>query len=269
MIFRKDISNEKIVELYFNQNLNRRQTAQALNCSEDLISYRLKKIGLKPKSMSENVIASKKHNIKMNNNIKDLIFGELLGDGSLISNKTRTQASFRESFGYNKLEWAQWMFNWFVENKIPLNKKIYMRKPCGKSPNVSFSFSSKFIQEFSHIHKQWYNVNENYNNKEISTWNNRKYIKKVPQNLKLNLKILLHWYIGDGTRCSNGCVLHTECFSKEEINFLIFRLKKDLGILSNHMKKNTIYITAKSTRNMLEMMQCPVDCYKYKWNVTV
>lgn len=53
------------MNLYFTQKLNRRQTAEALKCSQDLIAYRLKKLNLSPKPMLECVSAGKRYSILM------------------------------------------------------------------------------------------------------------------------------------------------------------------------------------------------------------
>lgn len=71
-----DITDEQILNLYFTQKLNRRQTAEALKCSQDLIAYRLKKLNLSPKPMSECVSAGKRRSVPMSQELLERLDGE-------------------------------------------------------------------------------------------------------------------------------------------------------------------------------------------------
>lgn len=263
-MIRLDISNETIIDLYFNKGLNRRQTAQKLCCSQDLIAYRLKKINLKPKNMAECVYNGKKRSIIISNSLLEILDGELLGDGCL--SKYYIQADFRESFGYNKKEWAMYLINLFLDNKIPImGKGLYERQPCGKSRNITFVFSTKNVLELGNLHKRWYVKNINFDDKKQRMFSNRKYIKMVPIDLKITPNCLLHWYIGDATVSSGGCSIHTDGFTQNEVEFLRFKLKNDIGIKSSRYDC-IIHIPKIERLKLLEIIGiCPVECYKYKW----
>lgn len=265
---RSDITNEIIIDLYFNKGLNCRQTAEKLKCSEDLIAYRLKKLGLDPKPMAECVFAGKKRSVAIPQELVEILNGELLGDGSL--NRYYKQGDFRESFGHNKREWAEYLMGVFLNNNIPImGQGLYKRNPCGKSKNITWSFSTLNTIELGRLHKKWYIRNNNFDSIKPASFNNRRYIKMVPIDLKLTAKAMLHWYIGDGSvNDGKGCFLYTQGFGREEIEFLRFRLKKDLNIGSAYYLPDVIGIPKRERVKLLEIIgECPVGCYEYKWNV--
>jgi hypothetical protein len=221
-------------------------------------------MNIKPKPMSESVFAGKKNNIIISDSFIELLYGELLGDGSIICSKT-LQGSFRESFGHDKLEYANWLKDIFVKNgALIYGNKIYRKKPSGKSKNISYSFGTKFYVEFGDIYNKWY-INKN---KELSYFNNRNNIKIIPKDIILTPKILLHWYIGDGSINKNGgSVLYTQGFTWTEVEFLRFKLL-DFGIKTTHGKQNIIIIPRYYTHRLIEIIgECPVECYKYKWKL--
>jgi hypothetical protein len=265
MPHRYDITDELVIDLYFNKGMNRRQTAEYLKCSEDLILYRLKKNNLKPKNMAECVFNSKKRNISLDN-IYDILNGEMLGDGHL--HKSYKQADFRESFGFDKKEWAIYLFDMFVKNNISMcGNKIYKKAPSGKSKNITWGFSTLKAVELGELHNKWYKKNDEYDLNKKQSFNNRKYIKIVPNDLILKPKALLHWFIGDGSMYErSGAVFYTQGFTWNEVEFLRYRLKEDVGLYSVHYKSNIIYLPKREYFKLLEIIgQCPVECYKYKW----
>ena len=266
MPYRKDITNEQVIDLYFNKGLNRRQTAEYLKCSQDLVSYRLKQLELLPKLMSDCVEAGKKLNISFTKEFLEILDGEMLGDGCIL--KYKNQGSFRESFGFDKIEWAQHIFDLLKLNNIPIiGDKIYKREPSGKSNNISWGVGSNNVWELGDAHRRWYVKNINYNENLGQGFNNRIYIKTVPKDLILSANCLLSWYIGDATIYNKGgCMIHSEGFTTNEVEFLRYRLQQDFNILTTHRPNNTIYVPFAERIKLLEIMgECPVECYKYKW----
>jgi len=267
-VIRKDVTDDMIIKLYYTKGLNRRQTAEKLLCSQDLIAYRIKKMGLLPKSMSDCVEAGKKRTVNISKKLLEIIDGELLGDGYIWRNKN--QGSFRESVGYNKKPWITYLSNIMNNNDIPIvGDKIYLKKPSGKSKNQTWSFGTVNVMELGDIHKLWYVENKEYDKNLPNSFSNRKFIKTVPKNLTLTPTSLLHWYIGDGSvGKGGGCVLYTQGFTYNEVEFLRLRLKEDLNIVTSNYNGNTIGVPRAEREKMLKIIgPCLVDCYKYKWEI--
>lgn len=268
MARRNDITDCQIFDLYFKQGLNRRQTAEKLACSGDLVAYRIKKMGLRPKSMSDCVESGRKRSAPMSQELVNIMNGELLGDGGLIVYKR--QGSFRESVGFDKKEWAAYLIDIIKDNNIPIiGDKLYLRKPCGKSRKHTWSFGTLNTIELGDLHNIWYTPNKSFSPGKPAGFDNRKFIKVVPSCLILTPISLLHWYVGDGSPSNTGnCIIHTQGFTWEQVEFLRFRLKQDLNVLTAHYQNNTISIPRREYEKMLEIIgPCPVECYEYKWKI--
>lgn len=267
MPFRRDITNEQIKSLYFDQGLNLRQVAKELKCSLDLINYRFKQIGLEKKSMSECVIAGKKNSVPLSREFLDILDGEMLGDGYI--HRYKIQGAFGETFGFDKLEWAEYLKNLFIDNSMEIvGNKIHYRDPCGKSKNFTWSFGTRSTLELGEVHFRWYKGNTDFDSSKSRRFSNRKYIKTVPIDLKLTPKALLHWYIGDSSiyKGGGGCRFYTDGFSYEEVEFLRLRLKEDLGINSVNRFNKNIGLIRRERDKLLDIVgNCPVECYLYKW----
>jgi hypothetical protein len=263
---RNDITNDMVLNLYFN-GFNRRQTAGLLKCSEDLIAYRLKQLNIKPKPMSECVFNGKKRNVLISQTFNNVLSGEMLGDGHL--HRHYIQGYFAETFGYDKKEWAEYLVSLFLKNKIPImGKGLQSRKPCGKSKNITWSFSTLNTVELGELQVKWYYKNKHFDENKQTCFSNRQNIKTIPVDLKLTPECLLHWYVGDGTTSGNGCSIMAQGFSREEIEFLRFRLKEDLNIKSSYYDSQIIRISKSERIKFLEIIgECPVECYKYKWKI--
>ncbi len=93
--------------------------------------------------------------------------------------------------------------------------------------------------------------------------------KIVPKDIKLTREMLTQWFMGDGSagiyaHTTNVC-LCTNSFSKEDLDFLIEKLK-ELNIESRANKQSILVISKKSHKTFFEHLGiCPIDCFKYKW----
>ncbi|MHA2294738.1 MAG: hypothetical protein ACXAEU_12455 [Candidatus Hodarchaeales archaeon] len=56
-------------------------------------------------------------------------------------------------------------------------------------------------------------------------------VKIVPRDVKMTPTLLLHLYIGDGSLEPNRLMLLTECFTREDNEYIIDLLREELGIL--------------------------------------
>lgn len=266
---RPDITLEEMCDLYFNKGLNSRQLAEYFNCSENCICFRFKKAGIKTKSMTDCVYAAVKKTINLTEEFYERIDGEILGDGFLY--RYSKQGSFREEFGLDSLEWAEYIKNLFEKNDISIvcGGITERENRGGFSSRGSWSLITESVMELGDLHRRWYVKNENFDKNKSKNFSNRKYVKIIPIDVNIKPLSLLHWYIGDGQyeKTGGGCFLHTEGFTYDEIEYLRFKFKKELNILTVHRKDNTIYFPRTYKEILLEIIgECPVECYKYKWN---
>jgi hypothetical protein len=155
------------------------------------------------------------------NKLFEIINGTLLGDACIQFDNYK----YKKYFSYklsardrNFLEWVKLLFEkselsncWIsVENKNPTKFALY------------FYINSCPYKQLLKLRNKWY------------TQVNGKTKKIIPRDLQLNSTVLLHWYLGDGSliRRKNDSdrvpfiVLATNTFSKEDIDFLIQKLKE-------------------------------------------
>lgn len=160
----------------------------------------------------------------------DIVEGNLLGDGC-ISMKIKSEKGFYCQGAKDRV-YLEWLGR-------TLSKKGIISRVHSVVHHHSYSRESKqyyglythSCPAFFELRRKWYKYNEDEN----------KFIKTIPLNIKLNSTILLHWYLGDGDlkrdrRNKKGgrpCArISTNAFSLSEMEFLIERLKQDLGLNS-------------------------------------
>ncbi len=95
--------------------------------------------------------------------------------------------------------------------------------------------------------------------------------KQVPKDIELTPVVCRQWYIGDGCLCKSPTGtpyinIATCGFLPVDVLWLVYRLKA-LGFHATHQpSRNTICISTRSTKDFLSYIgECPVKCYKYKW----
>jgi DNA-binding XRE family transcriptional regulator len=155
------------------------------------------------------------------NKLFEIINGTLLGDACIQFDNYKYQKYFSYKLSAKDrrfLEWIKLLFEKFelnncwisIENKNPTKFALY------------FYINSCPYRQLLELRDKWY--------KRV----NGKSQKIIPRDLELNSIVLLHWYLGDGCliRRKNDSnrvpyiVLATNTFSKEDVGFLIQKLKE-------------------------------------------
>jgi hypothetical protein len=191
-----------------------------------------------------------------------IIDGEMLGDGHLHM-PSSFQASFAES-GSRK-EWIQYLQKKFDSAGIPTCPVVKR-----KDKDNEWCMKTTCTIELGDTHRRWYIKNPNFKSMNKRCFTNRKFIKRVPPDICLSQKTMLHWFIGDGTvRKGSSGKLCTNGFLYEECELLRYALLRDFGIKTTHSSSGEILLPRKELCMMLEIIgPCPVACYAYKWNVS-
>jgi DNA-binding transcriptional regulator YiaG len=154
----------------------------------------------------------------MNEVFTEIINGTLLGDASVRIWKNKYHYYSLNAKDKNFLEWMQ-------KSLDMLNVKIYitLNNKISKVYTLGFYINKSKNQMLMELRNNWYIERLNKHAQKI-----------IPRDLKLNPIVLLHWYLGDGCliRRKNDenrvpyIVLATNTFSKEDIDFLIQKLKE-------------------------------------------
>ena len=208
--------------------------------------------------------SSRKHTneiITLSKEQEDALFGGLLGDACLTNNgkeKNNAQISYTSSCK-DHVEFFKEFFEPNVSD-YGVKESKYLDKRTNKV-YTRYCYRSELNSRFSEYREKWYIDN----------------IKTIPKDLKLTSKMCLIWYLGDGSlqQCYNEkrtdlIKLSTNSFVQEEVdNILVPQLKK-FGAYSalNEKGQCIIRIPRKGINKFLSYIgECPVDSYKYKWEV--
>jgi hypothetical protein len=150
-------------------------------------------------------------NLESNQDFKDFVVGQLLGDGNLSLNGN--EANFR--FAFKNSIYAQYIWDYFNSLGIvgaPVKEYSYLDKRTNKS-YTSYRIATFSLPFFTAIHKEWY---KNFDS--INT-------KIVPLDLlsKFSPIVLAKWLEGDGTfnQRAQVIILCTNSFTLTEVKSLI------------------------------------------------
>ncbi len=253
---------------YWNLEKPERQIATEQNRGWSVIAYWLKKLNIERRSKGEAYHLSQGNHVDLSSKAMEFIEGELLGDGHL---EKRSKYSAYYTHGSKYKEYVVWLsviFDGFGVkqggNITQHINKIYK--------NIAYNYSSLYYSELLPLREKWYRL---YNPETDGPNWKYEYIKIVPRDIELTPLVCRQWYIGDGCLEHNKgsingkeCIrLSTEGFPIRDVRFLIEKLN-GLGFQSSRTKKNKIYISTKSVPAFLNYIgPCPVDCYKYKWEI--
>jgi transposase len=205
--------------------------------------------------------------------------GSLLGDGTLRHNK--------------KAHLWNWNFQKFQSrcSKDGLDKKDFMvwhkkalglhsaslkrKKRTSLLPNgnqfehIRYEFETHVHPIWTNLGKKWYLHNDQ--NNLVYDEKSRK-IKIVPRDLKLTPLSTCIWFMDDGSNWSKdaNAVFCTHGFSVEDVDFLVDRLKKDVGInCKRRMTKKgqpIIYVGRKGYFDLMDCIRPHMEwkCFSYK-----
>lgn len=238
-----------IIDCYKKGKNSQRQTAEMLGVGRGKVAYILKKHDVATRSVSYGNHLRHKNSCDLSK-VRDVLIGNLLGDGSVLS-----QSKYSAYFSLDTIhpEYAEHLIN--VYEQAELEIYTYMREYPEKTWQDNHIVQSKAYPSLLEIRKKWYP-----NGKKI-----------VPRDLELTPRICLYWYLDDGcNKKTGGIILHTNGFTYNDVEFLVDKLE-ELGIEGNfRMNKTqnrpTIYISKKESVKFLEMLPYPnLECFDYKF----
>lgn len=186
---------------------------------------------------------------------KEIIIGNILGDGSLEFNGYRgTRLQIKQSLRYKA--YVFWLYSQ-LQNLCKLG-------PRQRKDNDQWYFSTRYLDELTILHGLFYS-------------NRRKIIPPTISKMVSSSLTLAIWYMDDGSlywrpKEHNGFRLYTNCFTVSEVNKLRDILLKNFGIkstiqrfLCKGKKYPRIYIGKESRERFLEMIKPYIlDCFSYK-----
>lgn len=232
---------EFLNEWYWNEGMNTREIAEMCGCSSTAVRHHFYncKIPLKSRAGENHVV--------INGVLKEILEGELLGDGNLELGKEAKGSMYRHS---NKhADYLKWLFSRLAQHGLNGNGNIYK----GHSKWVAYQAQTYRYRELTDLKKKWYPNG----------------IKIVPDNIELTPLVVLHWYLGDGCLTKRKdrnlyCLyLSTNCFMYEDVCGLNDNIH-ELGINSyvQHMVKDQYCINIYEQKSIQMFLDYTGGCPK-------
>lgn len=225
-------------DMYWNQSMSQAKIAQELQCDITCIENWFRRFDINTRSQMEAIRNLKERTFFVSKDQLSILHGLILSDLHIEEGGFQSRASF----GFKHKE--------FAEAVIRYTDTFQWSPPKYNQKTLGWHSKTKFCTNLQEQRAIWYPNG----------------IKSIPWTLKLNPKVLLWWYLGDGYITKYGAVLCTDSFSKGDNERLSGLLIRE-GIPSHVTPGNQIRIKGSSGFNKLidYIGPCPVKCYKYKW----
>jgi len=271
----KVLSPEKIQEIieYHNKGLSLRAISKEVGTDREVISKYLKQNGFEISHSlgRQRACLGENQFIEITEPLREILEGNLLGDGSLIFTPSKLSAGYGHgSISLNHMEWLKEEFklNGLPTSPMgirPAEEKIMsggINKGSKMNASELYQFRSVHIPILGEMKKRWYKPK-----------------KRVPADLVLTPRMLLHWYLGDGSRTEEKyrtrLTLYTNYFPLKDQEILVKGLS-NLGIHSTITKSNKISgqgmritITKDDVDKFISLVgPCPPELiadYGHKW----
>lgn len=199
----------------------------------------------------------------MTNEMIEILYGALLGDGCLFKSKTSVNADFEYvSKSFQHVDYVTKQFQ-----KYSIKGIQYFRVYDERTEKTyeTYRFKTCVSEVLTAERNKWYKDN----------------IKHIPQDLIITPLICKIWYLGDGSLINFDGItrrleLCTQCFEKEEIEKIILPQLKEFEPRLNYRGKSyhggtkgysIVIFKQKNIKKFLEFIgDCPFDDYAYKWD---
>jgi len=188
-----------------------------------------------------------KNELLITKHLRDMLYGELLGDGN-ISQQSKWSAYYQHSSKHR--EYLVWLSGEFA------NQGLIQAGNITQDYNNCWHYSTLNYAALLKVKDLFYPSGGR---------------KTIPCDLMLNSMIARQWFIGDGSLCHSqhgrsSIKLATCAFEPQHIIGLIKQLTS-CGIIASYAKSNnSIHISTSSARDFLEWIgPSPIECYSYKW----
>lgn len=198
-----------------------------------------------------------RNSVVENNEIKQLIIGSVLGDGYLEKLDGNPNKNSRLSIAHTKVQKEYCEFKHNILKKYDLAGKIAFNENI-KSAKIKIGFGSEYrFKSKAHPIFTKYRNFFYLNNKKLI---NRQIVEQIDE---FGIAI---WFMDDGSYRGSGYLLCTNCFTKEDCEYLINMLYYNFDIKSSYQNYDgSIYIWKESIKTFNKIVEpYIVDCMKYK-----
>jgi len=248
-----------LADQYETQEKSTYMIAGELGVSPGTINRWLHRHGIELRSSDESYFLSHCNTLEVDQHLKEMLDGELLGDGSIVPSGLRTAVY---GHGSKHRQYVVWLAEEFAKHGLMQSGSIRrtVNYLGGNHSSITYVYRSRSYPELMVFRRRFYPQGK----------------KIVPEDLVLTPIVVRQWYLGDGQihgppRQRASITLHTCAFDAASIDILLKGLL-DLGLKTTHQPvHNALHISAHSTRDCLNYIgPCPEpirSIYEYKWDM--
>ena len=254
------LDRDKLYDLYVNKGMSQSECGKVFGCCYAVVGKNLIDHGIPIKPVG--YFSQTQLIVNMTDEMYEILYGALLGDGSLRCLKTNADFYYC-SKSYQHVEYVCRLFIKSIGNGCISYRERHDKRTQKTYP--IYSYRSPASKTFTEEYHRWY----------------KEGIKHIPQDLVLTPLICKIWYIGDGSfikqkNKSQRLMLYTNGFLKDEIEHILLpqlsAFEPRLQKMDNKKIDGTGFaIRIGKKENIVKFLnyigQCPFEDYSYKWNI--
>jgi hypothetical protein len=256
---KKEFNQKKIDEMYNLSGMSISEIACILNTTNVTLRKAMVDYGFKIDSNRK--FFNKP--ITLNKEQEEILFGGLLGDCCLTKNG-RNDNNAQIIYTSSVKDHVEYFKSFFTNISSNESKNLIEKKYLDKRTKKEYSryiFRSILNKTLTEYMSKWYKDGT----------------KIIPDTLKLTPKMCLIWYLGDGSiqnhykdKRTDLIKLSTNSFTEKEITNILLPQLIDFEayIGFTEKKQPVIRIPRRKVKKFLDYIgDCPVETYKYKWEI--
>lgn len=230
---------------YWDEYLNGGEIADIIGCGAKTVTKWINRHGIETRGRGNQ---GNKLPGGLSDKTRQIIVGELLGDGSIRRCDAHT-SPFR--LGTSREKYRDWLAELLKQEGFEMRNPDVEHTLDGYGSYASYRIETKQYRSLQTLGKRWYPNGD----------------KRVPSDFSLTPLKLRHWFIGDGSNGDN-LFLHTEGFTDSCREKLIQQLSM-VGIRATAQSEGCLLIWRESKERFFDYM-APLpeeltSVYGYKW----
>jgi len=248
-----------LVDRYKTHEMSTYAIAAELGVTPGTVLRWMRRLGIELRSPDASYYLSHRNYLVVDQYLKEMLEGELLGDGSVVPSGLRTACY---GHGTKHRQYVVWLAEEFAKHGLMQSGAIRrtVNHLGGEHTSITYVYRSRSYAELMEFRLRFYPQGK----------------KIVPEDLVLTPIVVRQWYIGDGQihgppRQRASITLHTCAFDADSIATLLKGLSGSSLKVTHQPAHNAIHISAHSTREFLNYIgPCPEpirDVYGYKWDM--
>ncbi len=241
---------------------SRQDAADTLGCHLGTVKRAIKRLGIKyKKKTGSNYKLLRSWPDEFTPEQNEILVGSMLGDGTI----TDRSPHFRMKQARVFREYVVWFHEAF---RVYMTDLIHDSTGMCRGKVIESSMAiTRTAPRFVTLRQKWYPEG----------------IKIVPRDIRLTPRLCAHWHVQDGQNRQNKreAALNTNSFTKDDVEFLVERLRLDVGIKSHCRRKSSnkdqwviIFGNQYGDEGYFQFLDLvrphiPWECFQYKANIAL